>query len=60
MTDSMAVAVARLEEQLRQVRDDLAEVGGRLRSVERWMWGWVGAAAAGGGVLSSLLTKIGH
>lgn len=58
MTDSPAVA--RLAAQLERAIDDIAEVSARLRSVERWMWGAIGAASLGGGFLSSLLTKIGH
>lgn len=57
MTGEMA---ARLDEKLDRALDEIADLKSRVRVIERWMWGAIGAAATGGGVLSSYLTKIGH
>jgi len=51
---------ARLDEKLDRALDEIADLKSRVRVIERWMWGAIGAAATGGGVLSSYLTKIGH
>jgi hypothetical protein len=38
-----------------RMRDDVEP---RMRTVERWVWAWVGAAAAGGGAVGTLLTTL--